>query len=354
MSDLDARIDLALTDGTWTPIPDVVGSAGVTLAYGIRGTGPLARTAAPARLTFALHNDAGNAVGVQGAYAPGHAHVRAGFGVGTPVRLVLTRAGTAYVKFRGRLTAIQPDPGRGRQQTTCEAADWLETAATTRVRVPAQVDQRADELLTTIVNALPADARPVTTDVDQGVSTFPYALYDLDAEEPALRAIAKVVQSELGYCAVIGDTADGGRLRFWHRHARARSVSQITLDDETLVGLTAADAHAITGVRVTTHPIAVGAEPVPLVALADVPWLIAPGETRTLTLAARTDPGPTEAGRRLGGLDGLPLEAGTDYAFTAWPDGSGDDLTATLTVTATYHAATADVTLTNTGPRMAM
>ena len=92
MSDLDARIDLALTDGTWTPIPDVVGSAGVTLAYGIRGTGPLARTAAPARLTFALHNDAGNAVGVQGAYAPGHAHVRAGFGVGTPVRLVLTRA----------------------------------------------------------------------------------------------------------------------------------------------------------------------------------------------------------------------------------------------------------------------
>ena len=224
------------------------------------------------------------------------------------------------------------------------------------MRVPAQVDQRADELLETIVTALPADARPVTTDVDQGVSTFPYALYDLDAEEPALRAIAKVVQSELGYCAVIGDTADGGRLRFWHRHARARSVSQITLDDETLVGLTAADAdaHAITRVRVTTHPIAVGAEPVPLVALADVPWLIAPGETRTLTLAARTDPGPTEAGRRLGGLDGLPLEAGTDYAFTAWPDGSGDDLTATLTVTATYHAATADVTLTNTGPRMAM
>ena len=223
MSDLDARIDLALTDGTWTPIPDVVGSAGVTLAYGIRGTGPLARTAAPARLTFALHNDAGSAVGVQGAYAPGHANVRAGFGVGTPVRLVLIRAGTAYVKFGGRLTAIQPDPGRGRQQTTCEAADWLETVATTPVRVPAQVDHRADELLETIVNALPADARPVTTDFDQGVSTFPYALYDLDAEEPALRAIAKVVQSELGFCARRRDAggADRRRRRRPRHHPRA-------------------------------------------------------------------------------------------------------------------------------------
>ena len=154
------RPELELAPGVWTDVTDVVQVDQIRVSYGIRGSGPLARVAETGTAMFSLRNDAGNAAGVQGTYSPNHPAGRAGFGYGTGFRLAVTYDGTTYYKFRGRIVEIDPVAGQyGLQRTRCRAVDWLEDLAAFQVRrVAAQRDQRADDLLTTLITAMPSTA----------------------------------------------------------------------------------------------------------------------------------------------------------------------------------------------------
>src|SRR3989304_4711198 len=99
-------------------------------AYGIGGNSPTGRMASTGSFTFGMDNSEGNSAGLVGYYSPGHANVRSGFELGIKVRLSLTRAGTTYYKFVGRLVGITPVPGaKGPRITLCSAVDWMDEAA---------------------------------------------------------------------------------------------------------------------------------------------------------------------------------------------------------------------------------
>ena len=347
------RTELELAPGVWTDVStDVVQADQIRLSYGIRGSGPLDRVADTGTALFSLRNDAANAAGVQGAYSPNHVDARPGFTYGTRVRFAIDSAGTTYYKWRGRLVEIDPVPGPyGLQRTRCRAVDWMEDLATFNLRgVTAQQDQRADELLTTLVDAMPAESQPAARVFDAGRERYPYALYDIGGGSSGRSVAQKLMQSELGHLAVIGDQTQGGTLRFWNRHHRATADPAVTLD-ETMHGLRVPSTldHAFNRVRVSVHPVRVDAAPTVLFALetasAESRPLIRPGETREFW-GEYVDPANED--QVIGGTHQVPPEAHTDYAANSQQDGMGRTVTDVLEVRADFFAGSVKFTVRTT------
>lgn len=354
MADLtSAKIEMEFASSVWTEVTDVIVDDGVRVEYGTNGNRPLDRTASTGHLSFSLRNDDANSGSLEGYYSPNHANVRSGFGYGTPVRAVFTFGGTDYYKFAGKLVVIEPEPGsEQRRRTRCEAVDWIDDAADYTLRdVVPQADKRADELIAAIVSAMPATSQPTSTSYDTGNQVFPYAFYDLGEGEKALRALAKVVQSEFGFLAVIGDTSGGGKLRFFNRHSRAEVASSVTLDNTMIdVEVPASLDNVYNRVIVTTHPLRVDDETVVLFSLPVTPTsvrpVVAPSQTRTFWVEYR-DPDSDET--VIGAAEGVPVVASTDYTMNTFQAGGGDDVTGDFTVTVTYFASVAKVVVTNGG-----
>ena len=345
---------LELTSGVWTDVSvDVVRAEQIRLSYGIRGSGPLDRVAQTGVAMFTQRNDAGCSGGVQGYYSPNHDHARSGFGYGTGFRLAVSYGGTTYYKFRGRLVEIEPVAGQyGLQRTRCRAVDWLEDLAEFQVRrVAAQRDQRADQLLTTLINAMPSAARPAAQTLDQGTETYPYAFYDLGGGTSGRALAETLMRSELGHLAVIGDTTQGGTLRFFNRHHRSTADSAVTLTNsmhELRVPSTV--DLAFNDVAVTINPVRVDATATTVLwALSTEPAssrpLIPAGQSRTFW---GTYHDPDSEDRLIGGTDQVTPVATTDYAANAAQDGTGTDLTASFTVTATFFGGSVKFVVTNT------
>ena len=326
------RPELELAPGVWTDVsPDVVQAEQIRVSYGIRGSGPLARVAETGTALFSLRNDAGNAAGVQGTYSPNHPAARAGFGYGTGFRLAVTSDGTTYYKFRGRIVEIDPVAGQyGLQRTRCRAVDWMEDLAAFQVRrVAAQRDQRADDLLTTLIAAMPSTARPAAQILDRGAEPYPYAFYDLGGGTSGRAVAQKLMQSELGHLAVIGDTTQGGTLRFFNRHHRATADSAVTVPN-TMHGLRVPSTidRAFNDVRVTINPVRVDQ------AATTVLWALTtePASSRPVIPAgqSRTFWGdyhdPDREAQLIGGTDQVAPVATTDYAANAAQAGTGADL----------------------------
>lgn len=131
-----SAVEMEFSTGVWTDvIADVQASTGLTVEYGIRGNDPKDRVASTGFMDFYLQNHAGNSASTQGYYSPNHGSVRSGFTYGTGTRLKLTYGGTSYYKFCGKLADIEPEPGQYlRQLTRCQAVDWIDEAAATKVR----------------------------------------------------------------------------------------------------------------------------------------------------------------------------------------------------------------------------
>ena len=348
------RPELELAPGVWTDVStDVVQADQIRVSYGIRDSGPLARVAETGTAMLSLRNDAGNAAGVQGYYSPNHPAARAGFGYGTGFRLAVTSGGTTYYKFRGRIVEIDPVAGQyGLQRTRCRAVDWLEDLAAFQVRrVAAHRDQRVDDLLTTLITAMPNTARPAAQILDRGTEPYPYAFYDLGGGTSGRTVAQKLMQSELGHLAVIGDTTQGGTLRFFNRHHRATADSAVTLPN-TMHGLRVPSTidRAFNDVRVTINPVRVDpAATTVLWALTTEPTssrpVIPAGQSRTFWGDYHD---PDRENQLIGGTDQVAPVATTDYAANAAQDGTGTDLTASFTVTASFFGGSVQFVVTNT------
>ena len=288
----------------------------------VRDSGPLARVAETGTAMLSMRNDAGNAAWLQGYYSPNQPAGRAGFGYGTGFRLAVTYGGTTYYKFRGRIVEIDPVAGQyGLQRTRCRAVDWMEDlAAGQDLRVAAQRDQRADDLLTTLITAMLSTARPAAQILARGTEPYPYAFYDLGGGTSGRAVAQKLMQSELGHLAVIGDTTQGGTLRFFNRHHRATADSAVALPN-TMHGLRVPSAidRAFNDVRVTINPVRVDATATTVLwALRTEPAssrpVIPAGQTRTFWGDYHD---PDREAQLIGGTDQVAPVATTDYAANA-------------------------------------
>lgn len=344
------RIGAHYDAAQWTDLsPDVHHRDPIEAEYGIRASGPTDRIATTGVMQWSMKNSIRSSGGVLGYYTPGHPNARPGWEIGIPVRLAIDyavagQAATVY-KWRGTLVAVEPAAGEyGKRVVRCQAFDWMDEAAQSLIKVTTiQQAVRSDNLIRRVIEDSVTRVPP-HIDFEVGQSTFAFALDNvLDDETVALRAISDTVFAEVGFCYPIGDTVQGGTLRFEDRHYRSLA-DVVAIFDEEMVALEASRARDAVYNRVTAivrpREVDTAATTVlwELTPTETVPQIL-PGETVTFTGLFRSASGRYA---RVGGTDLVTPVATTDYLGNTQPDGSGTDRTSSLVLTfaATTNAAT--------------
>lgn len=339
-------VEVQLTPGVWTDITaDTNGVAGLHFKYGIPGNGPLDCVAGSGDCSFELRNDRSNSGATQGYYSPLHASRRPGWTFGIPVRVQITQ-GTTRTKFRGKIAVIDPDPGQYlSQRVRVTAYDVIRDLAEAEARsVAIQVNKTETQLVSAVLDSLPAASQPVARDFDAGIDTFPYAFDDLGSGVPALAAISDAMASAYAMFFVKGD----GTACVRSRATRAASASAYTFNN-TMHGLEVPSAldKVFDRVRVTIHGKVVSA------AATDELYTLPAGTTINMAAGETRDvwtdyTDPVDRQTQIGGTAVVTaLIAGTHYSANAAADGSGADLTASVGVTISPFASTAKWTIVN-------
>jgi hypothetical protein len=324
----------------WTDItPDVSLGPSDTVEWtrGMTDNAPTTRTAAVGTLTFWLRNDGGNSGHTQGWYSPNNPDVRDGWTFGIPVRLVVDYLGTTYYLWLGKLRTIDPDPGRyGTQRVRCLAQDCMGDLSDTDVReLPIQVNKTEHDLVEAVIAALPASAAPLALDNDAGLDTYVYAFDAIGSGAKAMAILNDIAISSLGY---IYPTANG-HLRYENRQQRTLKTPVYNLDETMDALVVPTDLSTVYNrVRATAHPKTVDSAATTLIYQARARVLVPPSGDVEIW-GTYTD--PTNRNSLIGGTAFVtPLVSGTDFTATANADGTGADLTASVTVTATPFAST--------------
>lgn len=307
----------------------------VRISYGIRGAGPSDRTASAGTLSLLLNNSEGNSARTLGYYSPTGPQARSGFAIGIRVRVAFRDPATTtwHTKFVGSITTITPIAGRyGPRTVQVTATDWIDEAARATVAgLTTQINKRSDEVISLLLGNV---ARaPEANSIGTGRSTFAYALDTArdDARNPVLQEIARVTLSELGYFYLKGD----GTAVFEGRFERVNVVDDVTLDnDMQALTLTSTRDDIISRVQVVTHPRTVDTVTKVLYTLQQVTEVPAGGSVTLL--GGYTD--PNNRASRVGGTSMVVPVATTDYLANSLANGTGVNLTASLTWTATFSS----------------
>lgn len=253
----------------------------------------------------------------------------------TPATGTITAA-QAFIKFRGKVREILPDPGRYRDRRVHVAAyDYARDLIEADLRnVAIQVDETEDTVIGAVLNAIPSANQPLARSIDTGLDELAYALDNLGDGAKAAAIIKDVIQSSYGLGFFLGD----GTFRYMSRNSRATEPSAYTIAESDQVGLVAPSSleSVYNKVRTTNHPKTIDASDVVLYALTGSPPLI-PASTTVNIEGAFRDPNNTL--RAIGAVSTVALASGTDYAGNSAEDGSGTDLTASLSITPTVNAS---------------
>jgi hypothetical protein len=384
MSTLDIAVEMKLDGSNWTDVSaDVV--APISVKYGIMGNGVLDRVAGTGIMTFALDNSIANSAHVAGYYSPSCIGCVSGFEVGCMVRLKVTYNTWVFYKFLGRIPAkgIEPVPGiRGRRITHVTVNDWMDQAAIHELDKPAYTtSKKMDEIMALIVANMPI--APTNTEYHVGDQTYNHVFDTVRSKTRALQEFQKLALSEGGYIYIKRDRTAGETLVCDGRYERSEISSiavtgpvedagflllenggkllqengdSILLDDLDSVDVEIDDSHILdmkvsngsdvySIVKMISYPRNQDASAVVLFEL-QRRVLVEAGKTVNITGNYRD---PTGGTNNVSGIDMVTPVASTDYSMTAAEDGTGTDLTADLTVTATYGTNTVDYALQNTG-----
>lgn len=327
---------------------DVLFDKGFTFRYGMSSGAPDSRVADTGWFSFSLDNDIHNSGGTLGYYSPLHASCRSGFTFGIAVRVKFVYAATTYYKWRGVLSEIGPAPGLKRSRVTrCLAVDWFNEPGNYDVReVALQINKRSDEVFSAILAVIPK--QPAATSIGTGKDTYTYALDNIgnDSHPPASALFHDIMMSELGYLFVKGDSTQGGTLDFENRHVRPLTTTAAITFNNDMVDIKVPRTldRIWNRVEVTTHPRRVdSAATTVLFSLLSQP-IVQSGETVTIWGDFND---PTQQLSRVGGTAMVAPVATTDYTMNTASDGSGANMTASFSVTATFFAASVKFDVTN-------
>jgi len=342
VTEIDSAIVEFYLDGAWVDVTADVGYD-ITVRYGTWGGGPLDRIAQTGHARFWMNNSENNSAGLIGYYSPGHANCRSGFTRGIRARIHVWYLGVQYTVFTGKIFEIRPLPGSKRERRTeITVLDWMDELASFTARLAAQSDKRADELLTTLVNAMPANAQPVATSFDTGIDTFALSFDDLGDGANGLAIAAGVILSELGWLYVSGE----GTLVFENRQS-VQSATNVGDFDETMIQLAVPGslARVYNHVRATIYPRETGSSTVVLWSRSpDVVPVVPAGTTRTFYGSYRD---PNDEASPVGGTSMVTPVSSTDYVANTQADGGGSDITGDQTVTATYYGSSFALAIAN-------
>jgi len=332
--------ELAGAGNGWTDVTaDVRSGYGIEIRYGIQGSGGTAR--------LVLDNSTSNSAGLIGYYSPYHANKRTGWGLGIGFRIRFQdpNTGSYYTRFTGRVDAIDPVPGIKRERAVAvTVTDWLDEAARWAIppTIGEQISLRGDEILTNILALMPR--QPVATSFDSGTETYTIALDTSPTNaQPALAEFGKLAASEFGPIYVKAD----GTLRYESRHTRLLNTTVVwTIPESAMqdLRLPSTRDEVINVVRVTNHARTIDPNPTTLVY--DQANVIAIGAGQTMFLGGSfRDP---ITGDPIGARDVQTQIQGTDYVANTMEDGSGTDISSSLTWTANIGPSGATWNIVNT------
>lgn len=332
----------------WTDVSnDVLIDPPLVTERGIRDDSAVARVATTGVTTFALDNADTNSAGLIGYYSPGHANVRSGFVSGIPARVLVDDEDNEYEIFRGRVQTIAPIPGvDGIRNTLIYATDILDDVARFRLnQLPILEDVRGDQVFRELVAVLPN--QPNGMAFGEGSDVYPLALDNTQDERVTmLQEFQRLALSEFGriYASRVGG------LVYENRTYRSGQSVTLSLQDLQIadggLGVVDRTRDSLNRVEVTAHPRVVDDDPTTVLFSLQNAFEIPAGETRTILGPYRVETAPDTI-VRVGGLDMQTPEATTDYLMNDNREGTGSDLTSSLTVVAHYGANGVQYELTN-------
>jgi hypothetical protein len=330
--------------GVWTDITaDVLANEGINIHYGINGNGPRDRIASVGTMSFSLDNSAANSGAKLGYYSPDHANARSGFDIGLPLRCRIAY-GTTYTKHIGEIQSITPAADQyGKRTSDVISADFIYKMALHKLqRIAVQTDKRDDQLITTIISNM--NSSPESTSYSTGLETYPYALHDVkDESTTALNAVARCVQSGLGYFYIAGD----GAATYKTRQSRISGVtSSVTLND-TMVDLQVSRPieKVLNTITIKSQPADVDDTATTIIYSLPKEIQLAPSESRDISAIYRD---PSTLNERISAIDLVdPLVADTDYKMSSVSGDDGNDLNASLGVSLSVGGNATKITLTN-------
>lgn len=263
----------------------------------------------------------------------------------TPASGTIT-ARLGYIQHWGKLRSADPNPGAYRaHRVKVTSYDRMRDLAETKVRaIDVAINKTETELLTLMLDSLPATAQPLRRSFATGVDTYPYAFNELGAGTPALTVTKHIAVSAFATIFMKGD----GTLVLQSRNTRSSGTSSFTFN-ETMSGLsTAANVdELVNNVRTTINPRTIDSAATTVIAsTTGTPLSVGAGNTITIYLEYR-DPSDTQT--LIGGTAVVNATATTDYLGNAAADGSGSNLTSDLSITTTAYASTAKLVIENTG-----
>jgi len=340
---LASTIEAKLNGSDWTDITaDVLIAEGYKWRRGIWGVGPKSRIAGTGKLLCKLNNGQNNSGGLLGYYSPAHANARSGFELGLPMRVKYVYDGDTFYKWYGLLDYANPEMGQYRDRKVhMGALDYMNIMANYKLsQIEVQANKRPDEVLATIVAALPI--APLNTDYDVDPDTYLRSLHTERDESITARTVAqKLAMSSYGFVFV----GDDETLRWQSRHDRLTTVALSATLDDTMTGLEVIrDAKNIYNtVKAITYPNDVNEGATLYTSRREI--IIQPGATHNF-IASFTD--ASSAGRRLPGSENhvTPVKD-THYRASATEGGSGADLSDDCAVVVGWGSNSADVAITN-------
>lgn len=291
------------------------------------------------------------------------------FQVGQMLHILSDDGLTERRHFTGHLSRVEPRPGDHGERTAVLVAVGVDAQfVEQQVRLPPQINQRADSVIGALLDAVPLRRQvlkgrwvlgrsgfgeldthtrlpdsPVTRTLETGKSVFSYSGDTWSDGIPASAALASVTAAERGRFFI---DRDGG-INFYNRHhLLLDSTSAATFADDMLALTYDYGAEVVSQVRVRLIPRYVG-QPQSVLWASESPQLIAAGDVRRISVRYR------DAEKRpVGALNVIPPRRGVDYQANTLADGQGSDQTAVVgifVIEASFSAATLEIR--NTGPR---
>lgn len=346
--DLEAYISAA-----WTSIKrDVeIYKTPLSAERGIDGADiATSRVAQPGSLSCSLDNGESNSAGLLGYYSPEHANMRANFGRNTLVRLKITYDGTDNYVWRGYIVDLDPSVGQFKERSSIlTATDYMQRLAAARINLLAvQQDQRADQVIQTVLNAMAT--APVNTSLETGTHTMPFSLSSEQDERTApMGVIQKVCQSLLQYFYVRGNTTDGETVVLQSEAARAAQTSQVTLTDTMTTMSFSRPTDSIKNRIVgLVHPVKLDDDATTLLYENDNDIAIPGGATETFTFRFKDPQNRTSRISALNVTETADLVANTHYRASVYENTTLDDANGDLSITVANGANSSDWTIENT------
>jgi len=340
-------IEAEFTASVWSDITvDVLSVFPTIWRRGIWSNKPMARVAGTGSLKLLLDNSAKNSASKLGYYSPEHTDARTGFEIGLAVRVKYVYDSDTYYPWYGRVSVADPTIGQyWDRMVSLVALDYMNILSRYKMaQIPVQADKRPDEVLATIVAALPI--APLTTDYDVDGDIYTRALHtERDGITAGRGAVNKLALSSMAQAFVTGNLTNGETMRWFSRGNRFATTSLTATLDDTMTGLKVirSSANIYNTVNTTTYQVEVVEGATLYTSRREI--VVQPGITTKFTANFTDENG---GGRRLTGSENwtTPVK-GTHFRASASPDGSGGDLNDNCTVTMGWGANSATVQIDN-------